>query len=157
VSDDVTDSVDPSELDALQELLATALDAVEPLPEHVLEGARAAFSWRTIDAELAELAFDSATSSAGVRSGGTERELTFRSAELEIELLVAGTDELRLMGQLVPPGEATVELRTQSGTQEAVSDRLGQFRFEAAVEGPAQLVVRRAGSAETIHTDWVVL
>ena len=42
-------------------------------------GARAAWTWRTIDEELAELVFDSAAELTGVRSEDTARQLTFRA------------------------------------------------------------------------------
>jgi len=43
----------------------------------VIEGARAAWTWRTIDQELAELVFDSAGELTGVRSEDTARQLTY--------------------------------------------------------------------------------
>ena len=40
------------------------------MPRHVLAAARGAFTWRTIDQELADLVFDSATELTGVRDHG---------------------------------------------------------------------------------------
>ena len=48
-------------------------------PSGCLTGARAAWTWRTIDEELAELVFDSAAELTGVRSEDTARQLTFRA------------------------------------------------------------------------------
>ncbi|MET0326995.1 MAG: hypothetical protein ABW219_17400, partial [Ilumatobacteraceae bacterium] len=59
--------------DELQAVLARALRTVDPVPDHVLAGARAAWTWRTIDEELAELVFDSAAELTGVRSEDTAR------------------------------------------------------------------------------------
>jgi hypothetical protein len=70
--------------DTLQELLGTALRNAEPVPEHVLDAARGAWTWRTIDQELAALVFDSATELTGVRDRGEARQLTFQGAGLEI-------------------------------------------------------------------------
>ncbi|MGH9269940.1 MAG: hypothetical protein ACRDZ2_01565, partial [Ilumatobacteraceae bacterium] len=74
--------------DQLQELLGRALRAAEPLPDKVVTGARAAWTWRTIDEELAELVFDSATELTGVRSEDTARQLTFRAPGVEVEVMV---------------------------------------------------------------------
>ena len=41
--------------DRILELLSRAVDRADPVPEHVTEAARESFTWRTIDAELAEL------------------------------------------------------------------------------------------------------
>ena len=84
----------PTELpdDALQELLGLALRQADPVPEHVLAAARGAFTWRTIDQELADLVFDSATELMGVRDHGGTRQLTFQAPGLEIEVMVADPD-----------------------------------------------------------------
>ena len=44
--------------DDLLELVGRALHAADPVPDHVLDGAHAAWTWRTIDEELAELVFE---------------------------------------------------------------------------------------------------
>ena len=65
--------------DDLLELVGRALRAADPVPDRVTDGARAAWTWRTIDQELAELVFDSAAELTGVRSEDTARQLTFRA------------------------------------------------------------------------------
>ena len=65
--------------DELLELVGRALRTAEPVPDRVIAGARAAWTWRTIDEELAELVFDSAVELTGVRSEDTARQLTFRA------------------------------------------------------------------------------
>ena len=65
--------------DDLLELVGRALRAADPVPDRVIDGARAAWTWRTIDEELAELVFDSAAELTGVRSEDTARQLTFRA------------------------------------------------------------------------------
>ena len=69
----------PASDDELLELVGRALRAAEPVPDQVVAGARAAWTWRTIDEELAELVFDSAAELTGVRSEDTARQLTFRA------------------------------------------------------------------------------
>src|SRR5688572_4809057 len=89
---------------------------LDPVPQMLDDAARAAFGWRTVDAEIAELLRDSAdtTDDAAllVRSGGGPRQLSFESPQLGIELEVTetGPGERRVAGQLLPPGDATVTL-----------------------------------------------
>ena len=64
--------------DQLLDLVGRALRTAEPVPDRVVAGARAAWTWRTIDQELAELVFDSAVELTGVRSEDTARQLTFQ-------------------------------------------------------------------------------
>ena len=96
--------------DELLELVGRALRAVEPVPEHVITGALAAWTWRTIDAELAELVFDSATELTGVRSEDIARQVTFQAPGVEIEVMVIDDTTRRIIGQLIPGAEMTVEL-----------------------------------------------
>ena len=92
--------------DDLLELVGRALRAADPVPDRVLDGARAAWTWRTIDEELAELVFDSAAELTGVRSEDTARQLTFRAPGMEIEVMVTDEATRRIVGQLVPPGRS---------------------------------------------------
>jgi hypothetical protein len=155
-------SDDDNELELMQDdevmaLLAEALGRADPVPAHVMDNARAAFTWRTIDAELAELVFDSAIHSAGVRSDEANRQVTFRASDVEIEIMVLEDRGRRLVGQLVPARDATVELVGEDGKQSARSDRLGRFSFDRLGVGPARLVVRGADGRRVVQTDWVRL
>jgi hypothetical protein len=142
--------------DELTRLIAQALDANDPVPEHVLEGARAAFTWRTIDTELAELVFDSARELTGVRSEDTDRQVTFRAPGVEIEVMVVENGTRRLIGQLVPPSETTVELVGADAVYSSTTDRLGRFVFEELAPGPVRLVVLGADGARIVQTEWVL-
>jgi hypothetical protein len=142
--------------DDLATLVAQALAAGDPVPEHVLEGARAAFTWRTIDAELAEMVFDSARELTGVRSEVTDRQVTFRAPGVEIEVMVVENGSRRLIGQLVPPSEATVELVGADAVYSTTSDRLGRFVFDELAPGPVRLVVLGADGARQVQTEWVL-
>src|SRR4051794_33213017 len=72
---------------ALLAELSEVFGHVDPVPPEVVAAARASFTWRTVDAELAvlaELAFDSLVDDTGgtlVRGAAAEqpRLLTFRS------------------------------------------------------------------------------
>ena len=74
-----------------RELLAQVremFDEADPVPEFLLDAARATFSWRTIDAELAELTNDSLLEGAAVRAARVPRLLTFTAdvATLVVEV-----------------------------------------------------------------------
>ena len=121
-----------------EELLAalrTEVGRRDPVPPVVDDAARAAFTWRTIDAELAELEYDSQTESeelAGVRSVDTgPRLLSFVSGPLTVEVQVTGSGAHRsLVGQVDPGAAVAVEIRTPSSVTEVVADDLGRFQVQ---------------------------
>jgi hypothetical protein len=143
--------------DDLLELVGRALRAADPVPDRVLEGARAAWTWRTIDEELAELVFDSAAELTGVRSEDTARQLTFRAPGMEIEVMVTDEATRRVVGQLVPPGSFTVTLVTGDAAVADTADRLGRFTFDAVAPGPVRLVVADPDGTVVVTTEWVLL
>ena len=134
--------------------LKTALHEADSVPDDVLQAAKDSFTWRTVDAELAELVFDSALEElSGVRSGATvDRQLTFRTDEFEIEILHS---EGTITGQLIPPQVGQVELTADGKTSHASVDDLGSFRFEDVAAGHVRLSVRVGD--ETVVTEWTVL
>ncbi len=155
MSHDNRQPTDPND-DALQEVLGTALRQADPVPRHVIAAARGAFTWRTIDQELADLVFDSATELTGVRDHGGTRQLTFQGPGLEIEVMVADPATRRLVGQLVPARPATVRLEGTEAVLEQQADRFGRFTFDGAPAGPVRITV--AGSDDTaVTTDWILL
>ena len=117
--------------------------------ETSLELARAAYDWRTMDDELAELVADSLLETSGVRAPAGPRMVTFQSASLAILLEIEG---LVLTGQLAPPQALTVAVARPDGSTRTVEADAGG-RFELALEtgGP---VLLRAG---TYQTDWLVI
>jgi len=142
--------------DPLLTSLFSVVGNVDPVPASVVEAARAAYIWRTIDAELAELTADSAMATAGVRSSSAPRLLTFEGAGVEVEVEVAQTGSTRrLTGQLVPVGPARVTVRWSGGTHEAMADDLGRFAAEGIPAGTVSLVVDRAGAEHPIVTSWI--
>jgi hypothetical protein len=142
--------------DDLLAMLGAALDASDPVPERVLEGARAAFTWRNIDIELAQIVFDSAHDLAGVRSEEINRQLTFQAPGVEIEVMMIENGQRRLVGQLIPPLETSVELVAGDEVQAAQSDRLGRFSFDDLGPGPVRLVVLGGDGQRLVQTDWVL-
>jgi hypothetical protein len=138
-------------------LLGNALRAVDPVPDHVVEGARAAWTWRTIDAELAELVFDSATELTGVRSEDQLRQVTFRAPGIEIEVMVIDDVSRRIVGQLVPAAEMTIELAGSDRVISTRADRLGRFGFDEVLAGPVRLTVLGDAGEPVVHTEWTLL
>lgn len=149
--------------DALLEELGAVVRRLDPAPPRVLEGARAAYTWRTIDMELAELTRDTATEEASaepalVRAMTGPRLLVFESERMSIELEVTtGPDQrLRVVGQLVPPVRAAIEIHQGAGTFTTESDELGRFVIEGLSPGPARLRCNPDGGPD-LTTEWTQL
>jgi hypothetical protein len=126
---------------------------MDPVPQLLEDGARAAFTWRTVDAELAELMRDSAEAEeeAGslVRGGQGPRQLSFESPRLGIELEVTATGprERRLEGQLLPPAAATVTVERPGQDGLSVqADELGRFVLDGLRAGVVRLHVALRGA-----------
>ncbi len=142
------------------QLIATLGDAIrraDPVPENVLAGARAAFTWRTIDAELAELVFDSASELTGVRSETSPRQVTFQAPGVEIEVMVIENGQRRIVGQLIPPSEVTIQLASGDSVAETQTDDLGRFTFDDVQPGPVRLSVLGSSGEDVVHTEWILL
>jgi hypothetical protein len=151
---------------ALQDELRALIDRVDPVPAEVTEFARAALGWRRLDSDLAELLADSAldvevaalTRSTGLRA----RWLTFRAAELSIDVEVqADGDERTLLGQLAPPcAGATVEVQAADGTAAAtaLADELGRFRLTLENGGRVRLrILRPEPGSAPVETSWLAV
>jgi len=153
----MTDQADDILLDELRALAREH----DPVPERVLAAARGSYTWRTIDAELAALVYDSAFDAealASVRSAETVRLLTFETDELSVELEVTAVDGgRRVQGQLVPPGPGFVELRHGGGTLELEADEVGRFAAEDVEAGPISLRCRRERDGAVVETEWVAI
>jgi hypothetical protein len=133
--------------------LRALFSRMDPVPPLLDEAARASLTWRTVDAELAELMRDSAEASeeaaALVRSGGGLRQLSFESPRLGIELEVAvtGARSRRMQGQLLPPAAAivTIERPGEDGVS-VQADELGRFVLDGLRAGVVRLHVLLRGT-----------
>ena len=121
------------------------------------------FIWRSIDADVAELAYDSVAdrSLAGVVRGseGT-RLLTFEAPSLTVEVQVTALGSRRhMIGQLVPNRRARVMVRHQDGIATVDADGFGRFRVEDLPSGPGSLRCHLGGeqAGAPVVTDWVTL
>ena len=146
--------------DQLMAELVAAIEAGDPVPAAVTAAAKASYTWRTVDAELAELVFDSASEElAGVRGGEeSTRQVTFRAPGVEIEVAVLSEGARRIIGQLVPPQQAEIELRYGSDARTVRSDHLGRFTFHDVPVGPISLRCTFGDDdAQVVQTDWMLL
>jgi hypothetical protein len=152
--------------DELLDELRSVVSRVDPVPAEVTEFAKAALGWRRLDADLAELLADSAleTESASLtRSGGSAaRRLTFRAADLAIDVEVQTDGATRtVLGQLAPPpAGATVEVQAADGSVVATAetDSLGRFRLTLEAGGRVRLrVLRNDPPAGPVETSWLSL
>ncbi|WP_422774643.1 hypothetical protein ACN28C_13105 [Plantactinospora sp. WMMC1484] len=127
-------------------------------PDEFLAAGYAAFSWRTVDTELAiaELTFDSACDPepAGLtRSAGSARALAFHAGPVVVAIEVTGTG---IIGQLSPARGGRIVARTPRGPYEEVAvDAVGFFSLGPPPPGPVQLQARTADYA--VATSWVPL
>lgn len=136
----------------LAELAEATRQAGEPT-ETMTAAADAAWSWRTVDAELAALTYDSTTDDAVLvrDAAATARQLVFEGEALGVELELTPDG---IVGQLVPPAAGSVTLLGPAGELASTeADALGLFRFEGGHRGPVRL--RCATDTDEILTDWV--
>ena len=136
--------------------LREAMRAREAVPSWFVEMGKNAYAWHNIDAELAQLTYDSQadTELAFVRSEAASiRALTFTSAHLSIELEV-GKDSL--LGQVIPPQAGTLETYTKAGQTTSLVDESGYFAVEPIPPNPFRLRFRTSDGADVV-TGWITL
>lgn len=150
----MTDSARDNEI---LDILRRGLRQSDPVPSTVSEFAAALFTWRDIDAELAELTFDSVGEEApvGVRSASTARMLSFEVGKWTIDLEYNPATGL-LMGSVSPVSPFTVELHSRGARFAMELDEMGRFEFDDVEGGPASLVFRST-DGEVMKTSWIVL
>ncbi|MBO0816012.1 MAG: hypothetical protein J2P30_12845 [Actinobacteria bacterium] len=135
----------------------------EPVPAQLHQAAVEAFSWRDIDAEIAELVYDSlldADAASLVRGPAGQRLVSFAAGEVTIDLEVTSAGPGRtVMGQIDPPQRATVDIRHPQGTVTVEADDLGRFQSGPLPPGPASLRLRPPPGAAgpAVITDWIAL
>lgn len=148
-----------------EEMLSALAEAgrLEAVPVEAAAAAKSGFAWRTLDAELAALTYDSDVAEdamAGMRSTGTTvpRALTFEASGLTVELEVVEADGgRRLLGQLVPPQPGTVEVRQFTATTTVEADEVGRFTVSGIRSGPVSLRCESQGGGAAVVTDWFVV
>ncbi len=138
--------------DTLIDNLRQAAEFAGPVDKAVDAGI-AAFTWRTIDEELARasLVFDSlveSTTRAAIDDSAQLLVFEADSITLEIEI-----NPGHITGQVVPPTTGTIDLQTPDGVagRTTVQD-FGSFRIEVHTRGPIRL--RLHGPNASAVTDW---
>jgi hypothetical protein len=140
--------------DELLRELRAAL-AEPPVDEKLIRAARAAFTWRTVDADLEILSLETELAvrdTARVRDAGqgSPRMFAFHGERLSVEIEI---DDDGIVGQLTPPGPARITLVTPDGPQAAAdADEVGCFSLPAPPPGPMRLDCQRGG--DRFLTEW---
>ena len=139
--------------EALLRELGDAVADSRAVTERARAAARAAYSWRTVDEELLDLAHDSEGAGLLVGGVGTARVLGFRGPEVTLEVEL---DRGQLTGQVIPGQVCRVSVVTPAGDRwEVLSDESGVFMRPLEVTGPVRFVVEVGG--RTQGTAWVTL
>jgi len=138
--------------------LREAMRARQAVPSWFVETGKNAYAWHNIDAELAQLIYDSKSDRLGAAVMRSEtasiRALTFTSAHLSLELEVT---ESSLLGQIIPPRAGTVEIHTRAGaTTTTEVDEIGCFAVDPIPAGPFRLRCRTADGADVL-TGWITI
>jgi hypothetical protein len=144
-----------------EELLAAlreALRARQAVPPEFVAVGKNAFAWHNIDAELAQLTYDSSRDSDYEPSMRAEaasiRALTFTSAHLSIELEVT---EDSLVGQIIPAQTGVIKIRSRDGAERTLpADEIGCFSIHPIPPGPFRLHCRTAAGIDAL-TGWITL
>jgi hypothetical protein len=142
--------------DQLLAALGDAVRARQAVPDTFVEMGKGAYAWHRIDAELAQLIYDSGTVRiAAVRSEtASVRALSFASAHLSMELEIT---EDCLLGWVIPSGTGTLEAQTGAGAStETTVDEIGCFAVDPIPASPFRLRFRGADGTEVL-TVWVTL
>jgi hypothetical protein len=142
--------------DQLLAALGGAVRARQAVPDAFVDMGKGAYAWHRIDAELAQLTYDSGTVRiAAVRSEmASVRALSFASAHLSMELEVT---EDCLLGWVIPSRAGTLEAQTGAGAStETTVDEIGCFAVDPIPASPFRLRFRAAGGTDVL-TGWVTL
>ena len=143
-----------------EELLAALREAIrarQAVPSWFVEAATNAYAWHNIDAELAQLTYDSENDlsrAAGTRSETASiRALTFTSPHLSLKLELT---ESSLLGQIIPPRAGTVETHITTGVSTSPVDEIGYFAVKPIPASPFRLRFRTADGIDVV-TGWITL
>jgi hypothetical protein len=137
--------------------LGEAMRAREAVPAWFTETGKSAYAWHNIDAELAQLTYDSSHDTMGAAVTRAEaasiRSLTFTSPHLSLELEVTGNS---LLGQVIPPRAGTLETHTRAGVTATPVDEIGCFAVDPIPASPFRLRYRTTDGTDVL-TGWITL
>jgi len=151
----VTESWDDEEL---LTALRQAVSARQAVPPEFVTAGKSAFAWHNIDAELAQLTYDSTLADSQAVAMRAEaasiRSLTFSSTHLTIELEVTADS---LIGQIVPAQTGSIEMHNSAGSVVTIpSDEIGCFMIQPIPPSPFRLRCRTAADIDVL-TGWITL
>lgn len=142
-----------------ESLLAELRDALAeagPVTEQMRAAGRAAYSWRSIDAELelASLVFDSQVHAGRLvrdDDGQKPRALVFEGTGMSVQLELSPDG---MIGQLVPASTGDVVVRWHDGGAEQLeADEVGIFSLSPPPTRPFRVEARAEGRG--IVTGWI--
>jgi len=142
--------------DELMAELSEALAAADNIPSHLVEAARASYTWRTVNADLDSLALISESSTDGdllvVRGESTApRLLSFEHNDVGVEIEISGSV---VRGQLYPVRSGLITVVTAAGPfADTRTDEMGCFVVDWPRSGPVRL--RCDTEDSSFITDWV--
>lgn len=140
--------------EVLMEQLRAALAGAEVSPAS-RRAAQGAFAWRTIDAELLALSYDSWVEAQVAVRAATQappRTLSFEGGGIQLEVELA---DGQLTGQLLPARSCRVTVQTPSGAAHTVSvDDSGFFEVADIPSGPVRFRIEL--EERTLSTPWLV-
>jgi hypothetical protein len=144
--------------DTLFAALKQAVRARRDVPPEFVEAGKSAFAWHNIDAELAQLTYDSVRDSELASSVRTEsasiRALTFSSAHLTIELDVTLES---LVGQVIPAQSAVITIQPSSGVETVLTaDEIGSFSIRPIPAAAFRLRCQAEAGIDVL-TGWITL
>ena len=147
-----------SERGEFEESVEADLHAVlaDPMPASVVAAASGLWTWRTIDAELAELSEQELAPSAGVRDGGTVELRSYEAAGITLEVEFDWR-ERTLTAQVLPSQRAELRAVMDGGERTTtVTSDSGVFELRDVLRGPLQLHVSTGGAdtSTSIKTPW---
>jgi hypothetical protein len=148
------DNDDTFDTGLLEEELRRAAAVLDPVPAELRRLAVEAYVLHDLDAQIAELTFDSLVDAIPVRGvADPPRMLTFRAGELTVDVEVTGDG---LMGQVLPPQPAGIEVLGgphPAAPTALAADDLGRFTSDVPPSGPFALRLRAGG--QVVVTEWL--
>jgi DNA-directed RNA polymerase specialized sigma24 family protein len=122
------------------------------VPDTWWGAADAAFSWFTLDADFAELVYDSRAARSGLRP--RMRQVRYAAGAAGVEVALDARDgEVMLTGKVAPADPVTVTARWPGGTQSSEADDAGVFHIHGLPPRPLSLQLT---SAPPVKTGWML-
>jgi hypothetical protein len=142
LADEPMDAID----DVVMQRMAALYDAIDPVPDDLVDRLQFAITLDALQAELAELQAMplEAMAARGGEQTSEVKTLTFTSDSLTTMVTIspAGPDRVRIDGWCAPGGGVAVELRQGGTSLHTEADADGRFVFDEVPHGLTRFVVR---------------